>query len=115
MLSWAISSVGRATALQAVGHKFDPCIAHHFPAFRGRSSVWLERRPVTPEAAGSSPVDPATQPLAVAGFAETVPHLYANLYVIYPYNFLEIASPVSYRHILSLDKKIYYLTEFLIP
>ena len=25
----AISSVGRATALQAVGHKFEPCIAHH--------------------------------------------------------------------------------------
>ena len=26
----------------------------------GRSSVWLERRPVTPEAAGSSPVAPET-------------------------------------------------------
>src|SRR5690606_32522162 len=26
---------------------------------RGCSSVWLERRPVTPEAAGSSPVTPA--------------------------------------------------------
>jgi 4a-hydroxytetrahydrobiopterin dehydratase len=31
---------------------------------RGRSSVWLERRPVTPEAAGSSPVAPATSELA---------------------------------------------------
>ena len=31
------------------------------PSFssRGCSSVWLERRPVTPEAAGSSPVNPA--------------------------------------------------------
>ena len=26
---------------------------------RGRSSDWLERRPVKPEVAGSSPVDPA--------------------------------------------------------
>ena len=26
--SWAVSSVGRAPALQAVGHKFDPCTAH---------------------------------------------------------------------------------------
>lgn len=25
----ALSSAGRATALQAVGHKFDPCSAHH--------------------------------------------------------------------------------------
>jgi 4a-hydroxytetrahydrobiopterin dehydratase len=30
------------------------------PSFRGRSSDWLERRPVTPEAAGSSPVAPAS-------------------------------------------------------
>ena len=28
---------------------------------RGRSSIWLERRPVTPEAAGSSPVGPALE------------------------------------------------------
>ena len=32
---WAISSAGRATALQAVGHKFEPCIAHHFPRITG--------------------------------------------------------------------------------
>ena len=44
ILSWAISSAGRATALQAVGHKFDPCIAHHFPAFRG-SQFSLVRTP----------------------------------------------------------------------
>ncbi len=30
---------------------------------RGCSSVWLERRPVTPEAAGSSPVTPASMDL----------------------------------------------------
>lgn len=26
---WGISSVGRATALHAVGHRFDPVILHH--------------------------------------------------------------------------------------
>ena len=26
----AVSSVGRAPALQAGGHKFEPCTAHHF-------------------------------------------------------------------------------------
>ena len=26
---WAISSAGRASALQAEGHRFDPYIAHH--------------------------------------------------------------------------------------
>ena len=31
----AISSAGRATALQAVGHKFEPCIAHHIPRIPG--------------------------------------------------------------------------------
>ena len=29
-LGRALSSAGRAAALQAVGHKFDPCSAHHF-------------------------------------------------------------------------------------
>ena len=33
--SWAISSAGRATALQAVGHKFEPCIAHHYTRIPG--------------------------------------------------------------------------------
>ena len=26
---WALSSVGRASALQAGGHRFEPCSAHH--------------------------------------------------------------------------------------
>ena len=26
---WAYSSAGRAPALQAGGHRFDPCYAHH--------------------------------------------------------------------------------------
>ena len=29
-LIWAHSSVGRAPALQAGGHRFEPCCAHHF-------------------------------------------------------------------------------------
>jgi len=33
---WALSSVGRASALQAEGHKFESCSAHHtFPALVG--------------------------------------------------------------------------------
>ena len=28
LLSWRISSVGRASALQAEGHRFEPCILH---------------------------------------------------------------------------------------
>ena len=28
-LQGVVSSVGRATALQAVGHRFDPCTTHH--------------------------------------------------------------------------------------
>ena len=31
----------------------------------GRSSTWLERRPVTPEVAGSSPVGPAEEVLVL--------------------------------------------------
>ena len=27
---WALSSAGRASALQAGGHRFEPCSAHHF-------------------------------------------------------------------------------------
>ena len=30
---WAGSSVGRAAALQAVGHRFKPCSAYHFFKF----------------------------------------------------------------------------------
>ncbi len=28
---WAHSSAGRASALQAEGHRFEPCCAHHIP------------------------------------------------------------------------------------
>src|ERR1035437_3353133 len=38
------------------------------PPERGRSSVWLERRPVTSEVAGSSPVVPA---IFFPNFSET--------------------------------------------
>ena len=59
IIAWAGSSVGRAPALQAGGHRFEPCSAYHIERPRGRSSVWLERRPVTPEVASSSLVGPA--------------------------------------------------------
>ena len=59
IIAWAGSSVGRAPALQAGGHRFEPCSAYHIGRPRGRSSVWLERRPVTPEVASSSLVGPA--------------------------------------------------------
>ena len=48
----ALSSAGRAPALQAGGHRFDPCSAHHI---RPGSSVGLECQPVTLEVEGSSP------------------------------------------------------------
>ena len=52
----AVSSVGRASRLHREGREFESLTAHHF---RGCSSAWLERLPVTQEAAGSSPVTPA--------------------------------------------------------
>ncbi len=84
--TWANSSAGRAPALQAGGHRFKPCFAHHAKCHAVvaqlvehrvaiakvassslvyRSSTvepwcsWLTRRPVTPEIAGSSPVGSA--------------------------------------------------------
>ena len=64
----SLSSVGRAPALQAGGHWFEPSSDHHFKNFILRQNLylsmgaqlsWLERWPVTPEVAGSSPVAPA--------------------------------------------------------
>ena len=50
---WEHSSAGRALALQARGHRFEPCCSHHiWPG----SSVGLERQPVTLEVVGSSPI-----------------------------------------------------------
>jgi hypothetical protein len=57
-LTWAVSSAGRALALHASGRGFEPLIAHRSTSW-GRSSVRLERMPVTHEAASSSLVVPA--------------------------------------------------------
>ena len=49
---WEHSSAGRAHALQAWGHRFEPCCSHHDLA------LWcsrLARQPVTLEVDGSSP------------------------------------------------------------
>ena len=48
---WEHSSAGRASALQAEGHRFEPCCSHH----TARQFSWLERQPVTLEVDGSSP------------------------------------------------------------
>ena len=46
------SSAGRASALQAGGHRFEPCCSHHNLA---RWCSRLARQPVTLEVDGSSP------------------------------------------------------------
>ena len=46
------SSAGRASALQAGGHRFEPCCSHHHLA---RWCSRLARQPVTLEVDGSSP------------------------------------------------------------
>ena len=49
-LRWGLSSAGRASALQAEGHRFEPCILHMVHWSSG-----LSRLPVTEEIAGSNP------------------------------------------------------------
>ena len=49
---WEHSSAGRAHALQAWGHRFEPCCSHQ------NMALWcsrLARQPVTLEVDGSSP------------------------------------------------------------
>ena len=49
---WEHSSAGRASALQAEGHRFESYCSHH----TARQFSWLERQPVTLEVRGSSPL-----------------------------------------------------------
>ena len=49
---WRISSAGRASALQAEGHRFEPYILHHIIA--GWSSL-VARRAHNPKVVGSNP------------------------------------------------------------
>lgn len=58
---WGISSVGRATALQAVGQGFDSLIFHHFIY---RRSLMERQRISTPCYVGSSPTGDAIYPLS---------------------------------------------------
>ena len=51
---WGISSVGRASALQAGGHRFEPCILHSKIFSLVLWSSWLGRLPVTQEITSSS-------------------------------------------------------------
>ena len=41
---WELSSVGRATALQAVGHRFEPCSSHHKQCVKIVLREWLSGR-----------------------------------------------------------------------
>ena len=46
--AWELSSVGRASALQAEGHRFEPYSSHHFyPLVRHHSQV-VRQRPAKP-------------------------------------------------------------------
>ena len=54
-----VAQVARATALQAVGHRFKSCPAYQLGDFYGLVAQFgLARLPVTQEVAGSSPVGP---------------------------------------------------------
>ena len=66
------SSAGRASALQAEGHRFEPCCSHQtlWPG----SSVGLECQPVTLEVEGSSPFRVAIFALV----AQSVEHVTEN-------------------------------------
>ncbi len=53
---------GRPVAFDSVCCDLLVCLGFAAPRVRGRSSAWLERRPVKPEVAGSIPVVPASFP-----------------------------------------------------
>ena len=61
---WEHSSAGRASALQAEGHRFEPYCSHHLMAWQ---FSWLERQPVTLEVVGSTPIQVAN----ICGFSSS--------------------------------------------
>ena len=40
-LTWGVSSAGRASALQAGGHRFEPCTPHYMPMWLNWQSSWF--------------------------------------------------------------------------
>ena len=54
-IMWDHSSAGRAPALQAGGHRFEPCWSHHLNNNAAWLFSWLECQPVSLEVEGSSP------------------------------------------------------------
>ena len=68
--SGRVAQVARATALQAVGHRFkscpayllwhEKCLNYELKILWARGAVGLARLPVTQEVAGSSPVGPVS-------------------------------------------------------
>ena len=61
-VEWKVSSAGRALALQARGHRFEPCTFHQHLA---RWCSRLARQPVTLEVDGSSPFRVANEKKAI--------------------------------------------------
>ena len=90
VVQWDLSSAGRASALQAGGHRFEPYSDHHlyiekqlrhmcvllhnrtnqkaFFIYTAWQFSWLECRPVTAEVDGSSPFQVAIFLLSLYGF-----------------------------------------------
>ena len=73
---WAVSSAGRASALQAGGHRFEPCTAHHIDCTNkicGSGSV-VEHRLAKARVASSSLVFRSIKTQNISEF-----YLYASL------------------------------------
>ncbi len=66
---WAHSSAGRASALQAEGHRFEPCCAHHIFFFYG-SVVQLVRMPACHAGGRGFEPHPSRQHASVAQSVE---------------------------------------------
>ncbi len=65
---WAHSSAGRASALQAEGHRFEPCCAHHI--FLNGSVVQLVRMPACHAGGRGFEPHPSRQHASVAQSVE---------------------------------------------
>ena len=53
---WTVSSAGRAPALQAGGHRFEPCTVHYFQPTRANVAQLVEQLTCNQQVIGSSPI-----------------------------------------------------------
>ena len=68
VISWRLSSAGRASALQAEGRGFEPLSLHHNNFILLIDAGWsspVARRAHNPKAAGSNPAPATNYPYAV--------------------------------------------------